>query len=419
MKVFLYLFLVAAIFAACQSCKKDPTLPTVTTSQVIAITINSAMSGGRLTDDGNATILACGVCYSQGTVPVVTGDKTDDIIVNNVFTSHPSGLEPGKTYYLRAYTTNEVGTAYGETISFTTDGSAPTATTIDATNIGFADATLNGEINTSGIETTVTFIYGKEENNLNLSKVITSTKNWPTVKVSATLSDLEKSTTYFFALKAVNSLGAVTGETKSFKTFEGSTIDIDGNVYKTVKIGDQIWMTENLKVTHYNDGSEIPNVTDGNTWANLTSGAWCDYNNDAALGKIYGHLYNWFTVDTKKIAPQGWRVPSYEESVTLNTFVDVATGSGKLREIGTAHWEAPNTGATNETGFTALPNGLRSSDEHNGGTGNFGFLNAAATFWTSTEMQAGLAFDFCLYPEAITFGAIYNQYGFGIRLIKD
>lgn len=415
MKNFLYLFLLSLILIVCQSCKKDPALPSVVTSQISAITNNSVISGGNIKDDGNAQIIACGLVYGPSANLTINDLKTSEI-VKITFSSQISNLEAGKNYYLRAYATNEVGTSYGEALPFKTSGASTSVSTLEATQVEFSSATLNAIVTTDNSQTVISFIYGENEDNLDKTIIVNGVT---TYSASATISSLNNSTIYYFAIKAVNTYATVIGETKSFKTFEGSVSDIDGNVYKTVKIGDQVWMTENLRVTHYNDGSEIPNVTDGNTWANLTNGAWCDYNNDPTLGKVYGHLYNWLTVDTKKLSPQGWHVPSYEESIALNSFIDAATGSGKLREVGNAHWASPNTGATNETGFTALPNGLRSSDEHNGGVGNFGFLNAAATFWTSTEMQAGFAFDFCLYPEGITFGAIYNQYGFGIRLIKD
>jgi len=416
MKNILLFFLLVITIIACQSCEKDKTLPTVSTYQISAITNNTVTSGGKITDDGNAKIIACGLVYGSS-ANITTSDSKTSELVSLTFSSQITNLEAGKTYYLRAYATNEVGTSYGQTISFQTSGATTSVTTFDATNVEFANATLNGSVTTDNSQTAISFIYGENENNLNQSISVNSSTTYGAI---ATISGLNKSTVYYFAIKAVNNCGTTIGETKSFKTFEGSASDIDGNVYKTVKIGDQVWMTENLRVTHYSDGSEIPNVTEGHTWANLTSGAWCDYNNDATLGKVYGHLYNWFTVDTKKLAPQGWHVPSYEEFITLNNFVVQPTGGGKLREAGTAHWPSPNTDATNETRFTALPNGVRSSDEHNGGVGNFSYLNEAATFWTSTiitEPVFGMLNNF--YPEAITFGGNYRQYGNGIRLIKD
>ena len=120
--------------------------------------------------------------------------------------------------------------------------------------------------------------------------------------------------------------------------------DIDGNNYLTVTIGTQIWMAENLRTTKYNDGTAIPLVTDNTTWANLTTPAYCWYNNDAKTnGSTYGALYNWYSVNTKKLCPTGWHVPNDTEWTTLTTYLGgTAVAGGKLKETGTAHWYSPN-----------------------------------------------------------------------------
>ena len=132
--------------------------------------------------------------------------------------------------------------------------------------------------------------------------------------------------------------------------------DIDGNIYHTVTIGNQVWMVENLKTTRYNDGTAIPNVTDSSVWSKLSTPAYCWYNNDASSYKAtYGALYNWYAVNVQKLCPKGWHVASNAEFYALNSFLDGECG--KLKEAGTIHWYSPNKGATNETGFTALPGG--------------------------------------------------------------
>ncbi|MBI5010148.1 MAG: fibrobacter succinogenes major paralogous domain-containing protein, partial [Bacteroidia bacterium] len=135
--------------------------------------------------------------------------------------------------------------------------------------------------------------------------------------------------------------------------------DIDGNVYQTVTIGTQVWMKENLKTTKLNDGIALPNVIDNAAWAALTTTGYCWYNNDATTYKsTYGALYNWYAVNTGKLCPIGWHVPSDDEWTLLTTFRGgYSVAGGKLKETGTLHWTSPNTGATNETGFTALPGG--------------------------------------------------------------
>ena len=154
-----------------------------------------------------------------------------------------------------------------------------------------------------------------------------------------------------------------------------SVTDIDGNVYKTIKIGDQLWMAENLKVTRYNNEDSIPHITDPGMWAELNSGAYSIYENDTNNVSIYGLLYNWHAVtDNRKIAPVGWHVPTDDEWKELEMYLGMSQSDaddvgwrgtdegGKLKETGTAHWISPNTGATNESGFTALPSGNRFYD---------------------------------------------------------
>ncbi len=153
---------------------------------------------------------------------------------------------------------------------------------------------------------------------------------------------------------------------------ESTVTDIDGNIYHTVTIGTQVWMVENLKVTKYNDGNVIPYVTDSVSWGKLQTPAYCFYNNDIKNKTIYGALYNWYSVNTGKLAPNGWHVAKDSEWKTLITFLgdpsnnalfgEDSIAGGKMMEIGTSHWIGLNSGANNSSGFTALPGGGRFSD---------------------------------------------------------
>jgi len=158
--------------------------------------------------------------------------------------------------------------------------------------------------------------------------------------------------------------------------------DYDGNVYNTVTIGTQIWLKENLKVTHYNNGDSLPNVTDNDEWTGLSTGAYCNDNNDTATVAVYGRLYNWYAVhDSRKLCPEGWNTPDDEDWVKLSGYLGNQAG-GKMKETGTVHWLFPNTGATNQSGFTALPNVDRSNY-----TGFFSneFRNMYAQFWSGSD----------------------------------
>ncbi len=209
----------------------------------------------------------------------------------------------------------------------------------------------------------------------------------------------------------------------------GTATDIDGNLYMSIKIGDQWWMAENLKVTHYRNGEAIPNVTDDATWGGLTTGAYCNYDNDVNNGATYGGLYNWYAVnDGRNIAPDGWHLPSDEEWMQLEMYLGMnqtetdqinwrgTDEGGKLKVRGTYYWDSPNTGATNESGFSGLPGGYRL------GTGQFiNNIGGYAAFWSSSESSGN---------HAVHRGLVYDQsgvdrnfydkhHGFSIRCVKD
>ncbi len=193
--------------------------------------------------------------------------------------------------------------------------------------------------------------------------------------------------------------------------------DASGNVYRTVKIGNQVWMAENLKTTKYNDGTAIPLVTDNAAWEALTTHGYCWYDNSAfAYLGPYGALYNWYTVKTGKLCPAGWHVPSDEEWTTLTTFLGGEEfNGGKMKEAGTAHWASPNTGATNETGFSALPGGFRHSD------GGFRAIGYGGFWWSSTEYSSTHALRRYLNYENPHVHRFVDKkdYGLSVRCVRD
>lgn len=207
-----------------------------------------------------------------------------------------------------------------------------------------------------------------------------------------------------------------------------TVMDYDGNVYQTVRIGDQCWMMENLKVTHYRNGDAIPGVKDGGVWAGLTTGAWCNYNNNIANTDVYGRIYNWHAVnDSRNIAPAGWHVPSDTEWKQLEMYLGMTQADadaygwrgkgqgGMLKEAGTVHWQDPNTGATNSSGFTALPGGCRSE------FGDFINIYSFAYFWTSTGYASNVAWCRSLYSGTADIARYHNyrEIGYSVRCVKD
>lgn len=175
--------------------------------------------------------------------------------------------------------------------------------------------------------------------------------------------------------------------------------DIDGNAYHTVTIGTQVWMVENFKSTKYNDDSSIPLVTDPTEWENLNTGAYCLYDNNINNKGIYGALYNWNAVNSGKLCPTGWHVPTRTDWETLLDFLggEAMEVGGKLKEKGTTHWQTPNSGATDEYGFKALPGGERY------GYGEFTYLGTKSNMWSSTASSETETYGLRLFHDAIEF----------------
>ncbi len=197
--------------------------------------------------------------------------------------------------------------------------------------------------------------------------------------------------------------------------------DIDGNVYKTVRIGSQQWMAENLKVSKYNDGTIIPNIFNNDQWSNLTSAAWCYYKNDSTYNTKFGKLYNWYTVsnksnENKNVCPVGWHIPADSEWNILTDYLGSADViGGGMKEVGITNWNSPNTNATNSSLYTGLPGGSR---VYNGSYTN---VRIAGNWWSSTEANT----DFVWYrylqfnDNLLDRSYFYKSFGFSVRCLKD
>ena len=197
--------------------------------------------------------------------------------------------------------------------------------------------------------------------------------------------------------------------------------DKDGNTYKTVEIGSQEWMAENLNVSHFRNGDPIPEARTNEEWVKAGENeqpAWCYYDNDRKNGKIYGKLYNWHVVnDPRGLAPEGWPVPSNGDWTKLTDYLGGEDDAGgKLKQTGTTHWWGPNEGATNETDFTALPGGSRLND------GTFDSIGGYGGWWSATEsFFAGNAWERGVYYSYSSVGMYfdYKEAGFSVRCLRD
>ena len=196
------------------------------------------------------------------------------------------------------------------------------------------------------------------------------------------------------------------------------TLLTEEKYYPTVTISTQQWMEKNLDVTTYRNGDPIPYVTDPTQWASLTTGAWCYYNNDPSNNATYGKLYNWHAVnDPRGLAPAGFHIPTDAEWTTLELFLGGASLAGGLMKVsGTTTWTAPNTGATNTSGFSGLPGGSRLQ------SGTFSFVRDIGFWWSSTERDiASTAWiRFLDYPASNSTRTFYDlRRGHSVRCLKD
>ena len=241
----------------------------------------------------------------------------------------------------------------------------------------------------------------------------------------------ESGGTYTVKLEVIDSKDATADTTHQVSVTSNTMTDIDGNVYKTINIGDQWWMAENLKVTHYRNGDEILYLPENADWENNTSGAYCIYGNNESNVDAYGLLYNGYSVtDSRKVAPDGWRIPTDEDWKELETYLGMAQDElnalgyrgtdegGKLKETGTVYWKAYDEGATNSTGFSARGGGSRNKP------GLYSYLREQGYWWSSTpsaHLYDGTLFGRMInsWSPIISRGTIIIEAGISIRCIKD
>ncbi len=314
----------------------------------------------------------------------------------------------------------------------------PALTTGSVTGITVSNAVAEGNITDEG-DYPVThrgFVWStSDEPKLESNDGIALSGSGPGV-FRSTLSPLRPGTNYYVRSFAATDQGVVYGEPVSFNTppeIDAHTVtDTDGNIYRTVQIGNQTWMAENLKTSHYRNGDEIMNVTDSNEWQNLgqnQTGAWAYYNNRDA-NEIYGKLYNWYAVnDNRGLCPAGWRVATDNDWQQLERHLGMtasdarATGwrgaeanvGGKLKAVEIEFWRGSNVGASNESGFTALPGGYRFT------SGTFSYLNFFGYWWTATESDANNAWRRLLFNsrESVNRMNYDKRYGFSVRCVEN
>ena len=396
----------------------------VVTDTVKYITLKSAISGGSVTADGGSTVIARGVCWNTSPNPTVANNTTIDGSGMGVFLSNVSGLSPTTDYYLRAYATNSIGTFYGEEFMFTTlsDPIIPSVITSQVINIGPTSATCGGNIISDG------------GSNVLFRGVCWSTSPNPTLDDShsidgngsgtfvSQLSNLQHSTQYYIRAYAFNAIGVAYGQNVVFTTHPTPhfcnnpiTDDRDNKIYNTIQIGTQCWMKENMNI-----GTMTPGSSEQTNHESIEK--YC-YDDDETNCDVYGGLYQWdnamqwsTTEGTQGLCPVGWHLPTNGELTILKDFLGGWSEAGsKMKEAGYIHWAPPNTGATNSSGFTALPGGHR--------TRNNVFYNLTYVdyFWSSSlNNEANAEYWYLTYNyELVGYSGDQKIYGFSVRCIRN
>ena len=431
-------------------------MPTVTTNTVSGITSNAATCGGNVTSDGGAAVTERGVCWSLSHNPTISGDHTTNGSGTGAFTSSLTGLYAGRTYYVRAYARNSVGTSYGNEVSFTTLATLPEVTTGTVSNVTGTSAYCGNNYVTSVVAAPVTArgVCWSTSQNPTLNDSHTSNGSG-TGSFGSSITGLAANTVYYVRAYATNSVGTAYGNVVSFTTLSmdgqpcpnaATLTDIDGNTYNTVQIGNQCWMKENLRTTRYANGAGITLTLEG--LVSYTTAYRYYPDNNSSNVSTYGYLYNWKAVmgnssssnsnpsGVQGICPTGWHVPSGAEWTQLTDYVSSQgpyicnanhqTTIAKALASTDTNWCSSsancavgnNPSANNATGFSALPAGY-----YDGTTS----LGSCALFSSTTESGSTSVFVYALYCYASNVGgvnvggnaSVQKNFGVSVRCLKD
>ncbi|MDB4335177.1 hypothetical protein OAA06_02325, partial [bacterium] len=421
-------------------------LPTLTTNEIVDITQTSASCGGNVETDGGGTVTQKGVCWSTSSSPTLSDSYTNDGANTGFYMSNLTGLTANTNYYVRAYATNAAGTAYGSEKSFITSEELILTT---VSSVSPLSATMGTEttFTVTGVNLSDDLLYhvddleSKSFMSLSADKTEFKFKGMPSNFVgnkNGVIKKADGAELYTFLVNfTLTSGGFVTGLVN----------DIDGNNYNTIVIGEQEWMSENLKVTKYSNGTSIPKVTDNTQWADLENNdidkAYCYYNNNENNEKdIHGALYTYAAAtngdntgsQVKGVCPNGWHIPSDSDWYILENYLiangynyDGSTSGNKLGKAlaYNSGWSTNshvglignNQEINNSTGFSIKPGGTRF--ESNGNYSNIG-LNGR--WWTSTtgdDARKAYFREFYHLDDRLIRGGQYKSYGFYVRCVKD
>lgn len=430
------------------SCEKEPSgvPPVVETTGISEIRLTSFIASGTLVQAGDEGVSQHGFCWSVAPSPEIERDSSTQLgsrLEMGGFTSDILGLDQNTSYYIRAYAVNGSGSAYGKEMVVKTlqELTVPRVETANVSGVTEHTAFTGGVIRDDGGSEIIS--YGVCWDTLPDPTIegIHRAFSEGTSPFSTTIKQLELRTIYYVRAFAINSTGLAYGNEVMFRTNDTPVTDIDGNVYPTIVIGEQVWMGRNLAVTRYANGSDVPFTPEDEWWDSLhvDEKGFCYFNNDPGNADSYGALYTWSAavngvndVDPELepiqgVCPDGWHLPSDGDWKELEIYLGMSeqtadsTGwrgniAGKLKSTARDSWLIPNEGATNETRFSALPAGDRFPE------GEFFNLHFSTFYWTSSNYNQNNAWARALgyYVTTMYRGhADSKEYGFSVRCVRD
>lgn len=424
-KAIAFLAFLSFFLVSCSSCD-EPEIdlnPKISLLAAENVTANSAVLVASLTTKDKPLL----VIFEYSDNGVSQTVKTDVYPANQtvIVKKEISGLIMGEVYQIKARACSVI--ISGESTHYATVVSTigvkevatlnPSSLTIKEMKSDFTSISVKLELIPKAENTKVQLDY--TVNGSVQTKLSETYSGNSAVEVNFKLDNLVKNTDYQIKIKTINEF-AVEVDT-IFKTCAVS--DFDGNTYRIVTIGNQVWLKENFRGTHFANGDAIPNITSQNEWEAMTTPAYCWYNNDSKIGEVYGGLYNWHVASDPRGLIVGYHTPSKSEwQVLANYLGGEEVAGGKMKETGYAHWVQPNTGATNSSGFCGLPGGVREKVSFNGK----GFSNNGdgGVFWTTTKFEntSDLACSSSLGENSTILklnGGNGYDFAFSIRLVKN
>lgn len=413
LRIIACLFLSSLIISSCKK-KEDESAPKIKTSSFSEVASYSVKISGSEIEGG--LILEKGVCWSNGRIPDISDSHVSGGDGDSDFNLQITNLDPNMIYYARTYATNKYRTGYGQVLSFKTNPTPtlPSLQTSNPTSVTQFSASCSALLQTVTYKTITSIgfcwsTHAKPKIN-DFIKVYPGTV-YPGSTYTTTITGLTSNTTYYLRAYATNEDGTSYGTEVQFKTTSGSVTDINGNVYGTVMIGGKEWMTENLRVNRFNDGTTIPFVNNTNSWSSLTTPGYCNYNNASTTSTPYGKLYNWYCVSSaKNIAPVGWHVSTDADWDSLESALGSDSAGIKIKASGYQYWNYGN--GTNQSGFSAIGAGYCTAGQY------FSQETYNAYFWIQNPSTKYLQLS-SSYNYIFRDYLYYEGTGMSIRCVKD